>query len=349
MFHSPHNPAEIGYQLHRHAPLRDRTTFRVPADAAWLAELTLPEALPALLARPTFRPLPRLVLGGGSNVLFTRDFDGLVVVLENRGIEVVEAGDTADLVRVAGGENWDGFVRWSLAAGYVGLENLILIPGSAGGAPFQNIGAYGTEVCEFIESVDAWDCEAHRFVTLDRAECGFAYRDSLFKRERGRFVVTSVLFRLPHDRDLRLEYAGVRDELAAMEVTAPTATDVAAAVERLRLRKLPNPAEIGNAGSFFKNPVVPAPQANELESAHPDLPVFHLDDERSKLSAAWMIQQCGFRGYRDGDAGVSEKHALVLVNHGDATGGDILALAERIQNAVRERFGVGLEPEPVVL
>ncbi|MBA1147660.1 UDP-N-acetylmuramate dehydrogenase [Ectothiorhodospiraceae bacterium WFHF3C12] len=343
------DPANDGYQLIRRAPLASRTTFDVPAVAAWLAELTRPQALPELLARPEFRDLPRLVLGGGSNVLFTRDFDGLVVALANRGIDVVESAEEVDRVRVSAGENWDGFVRWSLGAGYVGLENLVLIPGSVGAAPFQNIGAYGVEVETFIESVDAWDHDAARFVTLQREECAFAYRDSLFKQQRGRFVITSVLFRLPRSRPLCLDYAGVREELAAMGVTSPTATDAASAVERLRLRKLPNPADIGNAGSFFKNPVVPATQARSLQASHPQLPVFHLEDGSCKLSAAWLIQQCGFKGYREGDAGVSDKHALVLVNHGNATGAELMSLAERIRNAVRESFGVGLEPEPVVL
>lgn len=349
MLHSPDEPAEAGYRLTRHASLEHRTTFGVPAAAAWLAELTRAEALPDLLARPEFHGMPRLVLGGGSNVLFTRDFDGLVLALTTDGIEVIGTDGTRDTVQVAAGENWDRFVRWSLSAGYKGLENLILIPGSVGAAPFQNIGAYGVEVGEFIESVHAWDEEAGQFVTLARAECAFAYRDSIFKRQRGRFIITSVLFRLPRSGAPRVDYAGVRDELEAMGIAEPTAPDVASAVERLRLRKLPNPAEIGNAGSFFKNPVVSAEQANALESAHPRLPVFQLGDGRAKLSAAWMIQACGFKGHRDGDAGVSDKHALVLVNHGTATGAELWSLAQRVQAAVQARFGVPLEPEPVVL
>ncbi|MDE2316451.1 MAG: UDP-N-acetylmuramate dehydrogenase, partial [Xanthomonadaceae bacterium] len=239
--------------------------------------------------------------------------------------------------------------RWSLGQGYAGLENLILIPGTVGAAPIQNIGAYGTEVAEFIESVEAWDTREHRVAQLDRATCAFGYRDSLFKRESGRYIVTAVRFALPRAHELRLDYAGIRDELARMGVAKPAPFHVAEAVVHLRTRKLPDPAVIGNAGSFFKNPVVDAAQAETLKREHPDLPAWPQTDGRSKLSAAWLIEAAGLKGQREGDAGISNRHALVLVNHGHASGRELWAFAQQVIAAVQAKFGVRLEPEPVVV
>jgi UDP-N-acetylmuramate dehydrogenase len=239
-------------------------------------------------------------------------------------------------------------VHWSLGHGFAGLENLVLIPGSVGAAPIQNIGAYGVEVREFVETVEAFDRRAGKLMRLGNADCAFAYRDSVFKREPGRYVVTAAEFLLPRRRELRLDYAGIGEELAAMGLDSPSHAAVADAVMRLRTRKLPNPALIGNAGSFFKNPVVEAALAAELVRANPALPSWPAAEYR-KLSAAWLIESCDFKGLREGDAGVSTQHALVLVNHGNATGAQIWALAQRIQASVKQRFGVMLEPEPLVL
>jgi len=316
----------------------------VPARAAWLAELTDAAGLADLLARPEAQGRV-LALGSGSNILFTGDFDGLVVRLATRGIEVTDTGR----VRVAAGENWDAFVRWALAHGYAGLENLILIPGSVGAAPIQNIGAYGAEVRDFVHSVEAWDCRAQQFVRFDNAACAFAYRDSVFKRQPQRFIVTHVEFTLPRARPLLLEYAGVRQELDAMGIGDPDHVQVAAAVERLRRRKLPDPAVLGNAGSFFKNPIISAAQAVYFRQEYPTAPVYPLGGGKAKLSAAWLLEYCGFKGARAGDAGFSEQHALVLVNHGAATGKQLWELAARARAAVTDRFGLTLVPEPVVL
>jgi UDP-N-acetylmuramate dehydrogenase len=252
-------------------------------------------------------------------------------------------------VRVAGGENWDSFVRWSLAAGFCGLENLILIPGTVGAAPIQNIGAYGAELSEFVDAVEAWDRNAESFVRLDHAACAFTYRDSVFKRNPHRYLVTAVEFLLPRKRPLRLDYAGIREELRALGVAAPTPATVGQAVERLRRRKLPDPAKIGNAGSFFKNPIIARDRLDALRDAYPNLPAYPHGESQRKLSAAWLIEACGLKGAREGAAGVSEQHALVLVNHGGATGAEIWALATRIRETVAARFGVNLEPEPVIL
>ena len=337
-------PQSLPYTLSRDAPLERHNTFRVPARAAWFAELSVAAALPELLAQPELKDLPLLVLGEGSNLLLTKDFEGLVLYMAIAGIR-----RDGMRVHVGAGERWDGFVRWSLEQGLDGLENLILIPGTVGAAPIQNIGAYGAEVQECVHAVEAWDRKAARTVTLARSACKFGYRDSLLKQESGRYIVTAVEFDFPHEHPLKLGYQGVDKELAAQGVRQPKAADVARAVEALRRRKLPDPAKIGNAGSFFKNPVLPAALAGALLREHPDIPSFPTGAGHTKLSAAWLIEACGLKGAREGDAGVSEQHALVLVNHGKATGAQIWALAQRIRETVKTRFGIVLEPEPIVL
>jgi UDP-N-acetylmuramate dehydrogenase len=339
---------EPGYTILENASLEGRNTFRVSARAEILIDVRRPEALAEALAIPYVRKNPLLILGGGSNMLFTRDWPGTVVSIATHDIRVVDDHGHAALVRVEAGGNWNEFVHWSLSRGFVGLENLVLIPGSVGAAPIQNIGAYGREVSQFITVVEAWDRQAARLVRLDNASSRFAYRDSLFKHEPDRHVITAVEFLLPREGELRTDYAGIAEELAAMNCVASAAT-VAEAVARLRTRKLPNPAVIGNAGSFFKNPVVAAAVALELQREHPALPAWSAAEGARKISAAWMIQACGMKGVREGDAGVSDQHALVLVNHGRATGAQIWALAQRVQTKVLERFSVMLEPEPIIV
>lgn len=337
-----------GYTLIENASLTARNTLRVNARAELLAEVRDATKLPELLDFPAVRNGKVLVLGEGSNMLFTGDFDGTVIAMATRGVHVEQDGEVARIA-VAAGERWDDFVRWTLGQGYAGLENLILIPGTVGAAPIQNIGAYGTEVAEFIESVEAWDTVERRVTTLDRAACTFAYRDSVFKHEPGRYIVTAVRFALPRTRELRLDYAGIREELARMGVDKPAAFHVAEAVIHLRTRKLPDPAVIGNAGSFFKNPIVDASIGEALKHEHPELAAWPGNDGRWKLSAAWLIEAAGFKGEREGDAGISNRHALVLVNHGHATGPQLWAFAQRVIEGVQARFGVKLDPEPVVV
>jgi UDP-N-acetylmuramate dehydrogenase len=335
--------------LMRDQQLLERNTFRVPARAARYSEIRDVRALPELLERPQVRNMPVLALGDGSNLLLTKDFEGLVLHIANTGMQTLGSDGAVTRVRVAAGEHWDNFVRWSLRHGYAGLENLILIPGTVGAAPIQNIGAYGVEIGEFVSMVEAWDRSKQQFVQLDRAACAFGYRNSLFKQDPVRYIVTAVDFDLPHRHELKLDYAGIREELEAMGVDKPEPLDVGRAVETLRRRKLPDPALIGNAGSFFKNPVLPTERADELLRAHPGLPTYHSSDGNTKISAAWLIEACGFKGVRDGDAGVSDRHSLVLVNYGHASGAQIWALAGRIRDAVAARFGITLEPEPVIL
>jgi UDP-N-acetylmuramate dehydrogenase len=337
------------------AALQERNTFRVAARAQTLIEVDGADGLRQALARPDVREGPLLVLGEGSNVLFAGDVAGSVLAIVLAGVDIVIERAGHALVRADAGADWDALVRWTLDHELEGLENLALIPGTVGAAPIQNIGAYGSEVGEFIETVDAFDRDSGALRRLHRDDCGFGYRDSRFKREPTRWIVTAVTFRLPRRHALQLDYAGIREELAAMGVEQPAARDVADAVTRLRRRKLPDPAVIGNAGSFFKNPQVPAQRAAALQMQHPALPVFPgADPDMRKLSAAWMIEACGWKGHRsgdagEGDAGVSAQHALVLVNHGHATGAQLLDLARRIAASVHARFGVQLEPEPRIV
>lgn len=337
-----------GYTLIENAPLLTRNTLRVDARAKLLAEVRDASKLPELLDFPAIRSSRLMVLGEGSNILLTGNVDGTVLAMETRGVHVEQDGNVARIA-VAAGERWDDFVRWTLGQGFAGLENLILIPGTVGAAPIQNIGAYGTEVAEFIESVEAWDRIERRVVTLNRDACAFGYRDSLFKHEPDRFVVTAVRFALPRQHALRIDYAGIREELDRMGVSNPAPFHVAEAVVHLRTRKLPDPAVIGNAGSFFKNPLVDAAQGEALKREHPELVAWLSKDTHWKLSAAWLIEAAGFKGMREGDAGISNRHALVLVNHGKASGQELWAFAQRVIEGVYTRFGVRLEPEPVVI
>jgi UDP-N-acetylmuramate dehydrogenase len=340
-----------GYRIAENARLDARNTFGVRATAPMLVEATDAAALPELFGFAMLRDASTLVLGGGSNLLFAGDPPGAVLALETRRIDIVEDHGTSAIVRADGGVVWHDFVLWTLGHGLAGLENLALIPGTVGAAPIQNIGAYGMEVREHVHAVEAFDRSSGGFVRLAAADCAFAYRDSLFKHMPDRYVVSAVEFSLSRTFQPRLGYVGIEDELRLMGVEgAPRAAQVAEAVIRIRRRKLPDPAVTGNAGSFFKNPIVPAAQAETLLAAHPALPMFHGGDaDNRKLSAAWLIDACGWKGHRDGDAGVSATHALVLVNHGHATGLQLLDLARRIAASVHERFGVAIEPEPRIV
>jgi len=308
------------------APLGGLNTLRVNATASCLATAADPDVLPAILGHERLRDFPVLVLGEGSNVLFAADFHGLVLRPAWRSVRISEDDGRTAIVRAAAGYGWDALVDWTLAQGL-----------------------HGVEASEFISAVEAWDRGRGGFVRLDAAGCGFGYRDSIFKREPDRWIVSNVEFRFDRERRRSLDYAGVRDELAALGHTDPTPTQVASAVRRLRRRKLPDPASIGNAGSFFKNPVLANERAAELKAANPSLPVYPAGERSSKLSAAWLIEACGWRGFREGDAGISAQHALVLVNHGHATGAELLILGRRVAESVDERFGVRLEPEPRIV
>lgn len=333
------------------ADLRPRNTLALPARAARLATIRSADEARALAADPRWRGVPRFVLGGGSNLVLCGDFAGLVLqaALPGRAL----AGEDAEAVYVSAGagENWHDFVQWTLAAGHPGLENLSLIPGTVGAAPIQNIGAYGLEVCERFAHLDALDLETGETRRFDAAACRFGYRDSVFKQQGwhlcGRFLILAVTFRLPRAWAPLTGYAEVAAELDRCGIARPTAAEVAAAVVAIRRRKLPDPATIPNAGSFFQNPVVAAEQAAALKAAHPALPTYAQADGRVKLAAGWLIEQAGWKGRNLGPVGMYEKQALILVNRGGATGADVRALAAAVQADVRTRFGVALEPEPI--
>ena len=327
--------------------LKALNSFGVEARARLLIELENEEDV---LSMPPFNPGSDLLLGGGSNVLFAGDVPGTIWLNRIAGRHIVDSG--ADHVRIdaGAGENWHELVRWTLDEGLSGLENLSLIPGLAGAAPIQNIGAYGVELSSVLESVTAWDMLKATWVVRQALDCRLGYRDSYFKSvEPDRFLITSIRLRLNRTFQPRLDYSGLRDELEQMGISQPTASDVSDAVVRLRSRKLPDPARTGNAGSFFKNPVIPSADAANLRDRYPELPCWEVDEQRTKVSAAWLIQQSGLKGRRRGDAGVSEQHALVLVNHGQASGREILDLAHDIQSVVRSEFGVALETEPRIV
>ena len=345
-------PPAPGYRIFEDARLDARNTFGVPARAPMLVEVPDAAALPELFGNAMLRDGPVLVLGGGSNLLFAGDPEGVVVALTGRGRRIVGDDGTHAIVRAEAGGEWHDLVLWTLGQGLSGLENLALIPGTVGAAPIQNIGAYGVEVRERIHAVEAFERATRAVHRFSADECAFSYRDSRFKHEPDRFVVTAVELALPRTPELRLEYAGIGEELATMGVDAGAArpSQVAEAVCRIRRRKLPDPAVIGNAGSFFKNPMVPVAQAEALQGEHPALPVFRGNDAGvRKLSAAWLIDACGWKGHREGDAGVAASHALVLVNHGGASGAQLLDLARRISASVEQRFGVAIEPEPRIV
>jgi len=329
--------------------LQHFNTFRIAARARQYLRVEDPAQLAALAADRSLAALPRLVLGGGSNLLITRDeVELLVLHMALAGREIV--GETAEaiLVRAQAGENWHAFVQWTLEQGLGGLENMSLIPGTVGASPIQNIGAYGAEVKDLFHALTAFDFASGETRTMDAQACRFGYRDSVFKHEQGRqLVVLDVTFALPRAWRPNLRYAELAQAL--QDIAAPTPRQVSDAVVAIRRRKLPDPAEIGNAGSFFKNPVVARAQCERLLAAWPNLVHHPQPDGTEKLAAGWLIDQCGWKGRSLGRAGVYPKQALVLVNNGGASGPEVLALARAIQADVQQRFGVLLEPEPVMI
>jgi UDP-N-acetylmuramate dehydrogenase len=326
--------------------LRSFNSFGVEAQAAAVIELDRDDDLGSIV----FDPDRDLLLGGGSNVLLAGDIDGTAYLARLRGRRILDRDRETALVEAAAGEDWHGFVSWTLDQGLCGLENLSLIPGSVGAAPIQNIGAYGVELSERLESLRAWDWQSGRWREFDREACRFAYRDSRFKSiEPDRYLVHTVRLRLDLKFQPRLAYAGIQDELRLMGIDQPTASDVSRAVIAIRRRKLPDPSRLGNAGSFFKNPTLPGDAARALEERHPGLPFHPLQGDRYKLSAAWLIEASGWKGHRRGDAAVSARHALVLVNHGGASGRELLDLAMDIRDSVQEAFDIELEIEPRVV
>ncbi|KPC49428.1 UDP-N-acetylmuramate dehydrogenase [Amantichitinum ursilacus] len=332
------------------APSADLTalnTLGLHAQADFLYRLRGPDDLLALQADPALSALPRYVLGGGSNLVLPARVPGVVLKVEVPGREIIAEDADAIYVRAGGGENWHDFVQWTLAHGLAGLENLALIPGTVGAAPIQNIGAYGVEVKDTLHAVHALDLVSGAPRVFHRDECAFAYRDSVFKQaEAGRWVIVAVEFRLPKVPTLHTGYGDIERELATLGLAA-TPQNVAQAVISVRRKKLPDPAQIGNAGSFFKNPIVPVALRDGLLPQWPELVSYPAGEGKAKLAAGWLIERAGWKGKRIGPVGMYEKQALVLVNHGGAMRDDVNAVVAQVQRDVYDRFGVQLEAEPV--
>jgi UDP-N-acetylmuramate dehydrogenase len=333
-----------------HFSLQPFNTFGIAARADHFLNVTSVDDVRAVLADPTLSALPRLVLGGGSNLLFTRDFNGLVLRMANLGKEIVGLDNGCTLVRAAAGENWHGFVQWTLQQGLGGMENLSLIPGTVGASPIQNIGAYGAEIKDTFYCLTAFDTATGATRTMTADQCRFGYRDSIFKHPDGAgLLIVDVTFALPTAWQPNTRYAELANALVEAGVDRPTPQQVSDTVVAIRRRKLPDPAVIGNAGSFFKNPVVSAEQCAALLEQFPMLVHHRQPDGTEKLAAGWLIDQCGWKGRNLGAAGVYPKQALVLVNNGGATGAEVVALAAAIRADVLARYGVNLEAEPVFI
>ncbi len=331
-------------------PLQQHNSFGIAARAHAYVRLRSPAHLQAVLADPSLAAMPRLLLGGGSNIVFQGDFAGLVLHMAMAGKAIVASDADFSYVRAAAGESWHGFVLWTLEQGLGGLENLALIPGTVGAAPIQNIGAYGVELQDCFHSAQVLDGASGRVFEMDRAACRFGYRDSIFKQPEGRgLIVLALTLALPKRWQANLRYGELAQALAEQGGAAPYPARVADTVMAIRRRKLPDPAVIGNAGSFFKNPLVSRQQCAALLERHPALVHHAQPDGGEKLAAGWLIDQCGWKGKSLGPAGVYAKQALVLVNHGGASGADVMRLAAAIQEDVAARFGVRLEPEPVLV
>jgi len=344
-------------EIINNASLKHLNTFGVDASAQHLTEIHNLDDIEALLEWKTQNDLPCLLLGGGSNLLFKNDYKGLVAKICLAGKDIAEEDDDFTYVSVAGGENWHNFVRWTVEQDIAGLENLSLIPGTAGAAPIQNIGAYGVELADHFQSLQAIDLETGNIHEFDKSHCQFGYRESFFKSQAlDKLLITSATFALPKKPNWKMDYAGVREVLEGVEPSAKLISD---AIIGLRMSKLPDPANIGNAGSFFKNPVLSLDVWEGIKAKHEHIPGYPQDslladgsvlkNGAMKTSAAWLIDNCGWKGYRKDDAGVSDMHALVIVNHANATGAELWAVAQEIMQSVEDKFGVSLEAEPRVV
>lgn len=325
--------------------LKDYNTFGIDVKARQFISVTSLEELKQVLKNNYSKDL--FVLGGGSNMLLTKDIASTVLHIGLKGKELVSQSDDRVLVRISAGENWQQTVQWTLDHNWGGLENLSLIPGNTGTAPIQNIGAYGVELKDSFVSCDVIDVQTMETRTFTKAECDFDYRSSIFKTSvKGKYIITSVVFQLTRkNHTLNTKYGAIKEALEEMQIDNPGIKDVSAAVIKIRQQKLPDPKELGNSGSFFKNPVIPMAKLKELQKKYPDIPSYTVSEEEVKVPAGWLIDQAGFKGYREGDAGVHKKQALVLVNYGHASGNEILDLARKIQKRIKQEYGIDLQPE----
>ena len=325
--------------------LKPFNTFGIDVKARHFIEISSTDDLRQALELEGFPN--KLILSGGSNVLLTRNIDSLVLWINIKGIRTLWEDEDRIALKIMAGENWHDFVLWTLDKGYGGLENLSLIPGNVGTAPIQNIGAYGVEIQNVFESCEAMEIKSRLLKRFTKEDCHFGYRDSFFKKDgKGQFVITSVnLILTKKDHKINTSYGAIENQLNQQKVEDPTIKDVSEAVIAIRRSKLPDPKELGNSGSFFKNPVISKKQFEKFSQENPDAPHFDVGDGTVKVPAGWLIEKCGYKGHRRGDAGVHKEQALVLVNYGNASGDEILQLARSIQSEVRNKFGIELNPE----
>lgn len=328
--------------------LRQYNTFAVEASCNQFVQITQESQLPDLyekgLLRDTF-----FILGAGSNVLFTQNYPGLIVHMASKGIQHFIEGNYI-FVTAKAGEVWNDFVWYCIDHGFAGVENMALIPGTVGASPVQNIGAYGTELMDVFYSCQAFDTETGTFTTFNNQDCHFTYRDSIFKTKyKGRFIITSVTYKLSLHQSLNTAYGAIEQELQRREIHSPSIKDVAEVVSHIRVEKLPDPSTVGNAGSFFKNPIIPRTLFEQIKATYPQLVSFPIDENREKLAAGWLIEACGWKGKTEGNTAVWKNQALVITNLGDATGLEIYTISSKIMNDVYQKFGILLEREVNVL
>ncbi len=332
-------------KIQENISLKPFTTFGIDKKAKFFTTVETLDELKAALLVAKEKQLPVFILGGGSNILLTRDIDGLVIKLEIKGIHLLKEDGDQLWVEVGAGEMWHELVLHSIAQDWAGLENLSLIPGTVGASPMQNIGAYGVEIKDVFDSLQAMHRETLEMQSFDAEACQFGYRESVFKQTfKDQFVITSVTFRLSKTPNFHLEYGAIREVLAANDIDQPSIRSISDAVIQIRQSKLPDPKEIGNAGSFFKNPTIPNAQFDALKASYPSIPGYP-SAVGVKVAAGWLIEQTGWKGKRIGEVGVHAKQALVLVNYGGGTGEEIKKLSEQIQASVYDKFGVQLQAE----
>ena len=326
--------------------LRHLNTFGIDVFARYYVEPSSVEEIRELLAYSEYKNNPKLILGGGSNILFTKNYDGIVLKIDLKEIKIIREDDEFYYIKIGAGENWHQLVLHCIKNNYTGIENLSLIPGNVGAAPIQNIGAYGVELKNVFVELEAINIRNGNLETFSKSDCKFGYRISIFKNElKGEYIICSVTLKLRKNPVFNTSYGALQHELENMEVEELSIKAISDAVCKIRRSKLPDPAEIGNAGSFFKNPLVSNEKFEELKSKTPDIIGYKTSETETKLAAAWLIDQCGWKGKRSGDAGVHKDHALVLTNYGNATGSEIYDLSEKISNSVQEMFGIVLERE----
>lgn len=326
--------------------LKPYNTFGIEATAKYFIEVSSIEQLKEILQNPDYQSTGRLILGGGSNMLLTKDFEGLVIKIAIKGFEVVDENEDNIWINAGAGVVWHDLVMHCVNQNYAGMENLSLIPGTVGAAPMQNIGAYGIEIKEVFEELEALEIETGEIKTFDKATCNFGYRESIFKHEaKGQYIILNVTFKLSKKPTFHVEYGAIKDTLAEMKVTEMSIKAISDAVIHIRQSKLPNPAEIGNAGSFFKNPEIPNTQFEALKAQFPTIPSYPVSETTTKVPAGWLIEQAGWKGQRFGNVGVHAKQALVLVNYGGGKGEEIKDLSQKIQASIKEKFGIQLSAE----